>query len=251
MSRPPLDVPADAPSDAPPDDAGPGGGALDRVFGPLTTPRLVVLLVAVAFLGGAVGWAVGQRDDDPLSATDVGFLQDMGYHHDQGVEMSLILLQKDDVEGGLHDYAQEIVVDQRYQQGLFNAIADRFGHASSPRDGEAMGWMGRPVPVDEMSGLATEAQMQELRDATGAEAEALWIALMSEHHLGGLHMADWEARHGRDETTRNLARSIIDTQRGEVFDLDRYRRRRELPIPDGFSDPTEDQRLYPLSHTGD
>lgn len=219
---------------------------LRRWFGPLTGLRVVALLVAVAFLAGAVGWSVGQRDRDPLSSTDVGFLQDMGYHHEQAVQLSLLILAKDEVDPGLKSFAQEIIIGQRYEQGLFNAILDRFDHPSEPGS-EVMAWMGPGLPRDEMEGLATEEQVQELRDAEGADAEALWIALITNHHLGGLHMADWAARNGQDRATRNIARAMVRSQRGEVIDLDFYRRAHDLPLAEGFDDPLQDQRLNPLS----
>ncbi len=219
-------------------------------FGPLTGLRVVALLVAVAFLAGAVGWAVGQRDQDPLSSTDVGFMRDMSFHHEQAIALSLILLYHDDTSAELDAYAQEIIVAQRYEQGLFNATLDRYGH-SSEVGSEVMGWMGGAMAPDDMPGLASEEQMDALRDASGDEAEALWIALMTEHHLAGLHMADFEARRGDDRTSRNIARAMVRAQRGEVIDLDRYRRLHDLPIPDGFGDPLQDQRLRPLSLDGD
>lgn len=40
------------------------------------------------------------------------------------------------------------------------------------------------------------------------------------------------------------------SQRGEVIDLNRYRTSHDLAIPDGFTDPLEDQRLDTLSLTG-
>lgn len=218
-------------------------------FGPITPLRLVVLLIAVSFLAGAVGFAIAERGSDPLSTTDVGFMQDMGYHHEQAVQMSILLIDKDDVDPDLKDYAMEILVGQRYEMGLMNGIVDRFGYSFEP-DQVAMEWMGAPLPLDEMEGLASDAEMAELRDAEGADAEALWLSLMSEHHLGGLHMADWEARHGGDETTRNIARAMVYTQRGEVIDLQRYRTSHDLPLAEGFSDPLKDQRLNPLSFTG-
>ena len=112
-----------------------------------------------------------------------------------------------------------------------------------------MGWMGEAQPIEDMVGIATDAQIEELRAAEGTEAEALWIALMSEHHLAGLHMADWEARHGSDRTVVNLAKATVKNQRSEVLDIARYRRSHDIPIPDGFDDPTQDQRLNPLSFT--
>lgn len=225
----------------------PGPGGLAGRFGPLTPLRIVALVVAVAFLAGAVGWALGERTRDPLNEVDVGFQQDMGYHHDQAIQMSLLLLAKDDMPRDLRSFAQEFIIDQRFEQGVFNAILDRFGYPAEPGD-EVMGWMGMaPMARDSMEGLATDEEIEQLRDAEGEEAQSLFIALMTEHHLAGLHMADWAARHGQDATVRNLARAMVRTQRGEVLDMDRFRRREGLPIAEGFENPLEDQRLNPLS----
>lgn len=210
--------------------------------------KVAVLVAAFAFLAGTVGWAIGQKDKDPLSAVDVGFMQDMGYHHSQAVQMSIILLGKEDIGVSLQQFAIEIIVSQQADRGMFDATLDRFGHATSPGD-KAMGWMGPAVPLDSMEGLASDAQMAELQKATGDDAAALWIALMSEHHLGGVHMADYAARHGHDRTTRNIARAMVKVQLGEVLDIQRFRVNEKLPIPDGFTDPLEDQRMHPLSLT--
>ncbi|MEO6988851.1 MAG: DUF305 domain-containing protein [Aquihabitans sp.] len=235
------------------DEPTPGqGGRLSTAMGPVTWLRALALGLAFALLGGAIGWTIASRDDDPLSATDIGFMQDMDYHHTQAIAMSKALLYKDGIDRNLNGFAEEILSDQRFEQGLMNAIMARFGHpvdpySDDPEAGTAMGWMGPEVPRDEMAGMATEEQMDELVAAEGDEAEALWIALMTEHHLGGLHMADYEARHGSDEAVRNLAQAMVKNQRSEVIDLNRFRTRMELPIPEGFADPMKDQRLNPLS----
>lgn len=216
--------------------------------GGLSAIQWVVLLAAVAFLVAAVAYVVGDRSGsaDPLNSTDVGFMQDMGYHHEQAVQMALLLQANDTVDPGLQAFASEIVIGQRYEQGIFSATLDRFGHSSEVGD-DVMGWMGEPIPTEDMPGMATEAQMEELANAEGAEAEALWISLMSEHHLAGLHMADYAARNGADETTVNLAKAIVKNQRSEILDYARYREANDIPIAEGFEDPTQDQRLDPLS----
>jgi uncharacterized protein (DUF305 family) len=225
--------PTPAALDAEADD-GPGPGRA-RGLGPA---RVAVLVAAVAFLAGAVGWALGGRDTDPLNATDVGFLQDMSLHHEQAIQMSLLLLDKDDVDPELGLYAVEIIMSQRFDQGIFNATLDRFGHPSAPGD-TVMGWMGHGIPADQMPGMASTEQMGQLRDAGGAEAESLWIALMSEHHVGGLHMAEQAAETGQDATVVALARGTMQIQADEVLELARYRARHELPLPEGFTDPVE------------
>ena len=221
-------------------------GRLVGLFGPLTLARVVALVLAIGFLGGAVGWAVGS-DNQPLSSTDVGFMQDMGVHHQQALEMSLVLLADDSVDPELQRYAQEIIISQRFDQGIFNATLVRFGHKTDPGE-TVMEWMGgHGTPLDQMTGLATSEQMDQLSHAEGTEAAALWIALMSEHHLGGMHMADWASRHGSDSMTKILAKAMTQFQRDEVLELSRYRLRNDLPIPAGFTDPTKDQRINPLS----
>lgn len=239
MSPDPADSTADRTGDDPvetptgPD--GGGGPAGGRGLGPL---RTAVLVVAVAFLAGAVGWALGSRTTDPLNATDVGFLQDMSLHHEQAIQMSILLLDKDDVDPELQLYAVEILMSQRFDQGLFNATLDRFGHPSAPGD-TVMGWMGHPIPAEEMPGMASTEQLAQLRDATGEEAASLWIALMSDHHLGGMHMAAEAAEGGRDETVLGLAQATRQIQADEVLELARYRARHDLPFPEGFTDPVE------------
>ena len=193
--------------------------------------RLAVLVAAVAFLAGAIGWAVGGRQSDPL-ITKAGRI----------TRAALLLLGKEDVDSDLLQYAQEIVISQRFDQGVFNATLDRFGHRSAPDD-TVMGWMGHAMAPDEMPGLATEDQMRQLRQASGEEAAALWIALMSEHHLGGMHMAAEAVDRGQDQTVVNLARGNQTVQADEVLELSRYRLRNGLPIPDGFTDPVEDEMV--------
>lgn len=204
--------------------------------------RVAVLVAAVAFLAAAVGWAIGSRGADPLNAADVGFMQDMSLHHEQAVQMSLLLLDKEDVDIELRRYAQEIVVSQRFDQGVFNATLDRFGHPSGTGP-TVMEWMGHGMKPDEMPGLASDEQMAQLRQARGEVAAALWIALMSEHHIGGMQMAAAAVERGQDRTVVNIARGNQTVQADEVLELSRYRQRNDLPIPDGFDDPVTDSMV--------
>ena len=242
---PPTDTDTDDLDTAEPGDD--PGGRRHGPFGRATWPRALVLAAALAFLAGAVVWSVTDGDDDPFNEADVGFMQDMIHHHNQAIQMSKILLFKADIDRDLRAFAEEFLADQRFEQGIFNALLARFGHPVTNPDETAMGWMGPAVPMDEMAGMATEDQMAELRAAEGADAESLFIALMAEHHLGGLHMSDTVVREGGDEALRNIAYGMLENQRDEVLDLVRARSRLELPIPHGFTDPADDQRLRPLS----
>lgn len=70
-----------------------------------------------------------------------------------------------------------------------------------------------PTPVNARPGMATEDQLDRLRNAQDAAADALFLDLMSEHHRGGLHMADDAAERAHDPDVRELA-SIMRRNQG-------------------------------------
>lgn len=202
-----------------------------RWFGPLTPTRLVVLLVAVAFLGAGAGYtyrAVEQKG----SAADVGFLRDMTYHHGQAVQMAQLAMAAD-MPDEARMFAQEVVMQQRFETGLMRATLYRLG-GDPDGDGTAMGWMDMPVPVDEMPGMATAEEMSALENATGEEAAELFYALMSRHHLGGVHMAEEAADRADDPWVRDMAARMARNQSQEVLEYSASRQRQGLGVPDGY-----------------
>lgn len=64
--------------------------------------NLAVLTFTIAVLAAGVGYVVGNNGaiDDP-NTVDVGFLQDMRYHHEQAIEMALLYLDDPDTDGDL------------------------------------------------------------------------------------------------------------------------------------------------------
>ena len=76
-----------------------------------------------------------------------------------------------------------------------------------------MAWMGMPVPLDQMPGLATDEQMKQLRDASGAESDKLFLELMAAHHRGGVHMAEHVYRHATNDSDTAIWRSAWRTSR--------------------------------------
>jgi uncharacterized protein (DUF305 family) len=67
-----------------------------------------------------------------------------------------------------------------------------------------------------MPGLATAAQIEELRTLRGVDAERRFLELMIAHHEGAVEMADAAlARASNDDVVR-LAQSIVDSQTSEI-----------------------------------
>lgn len=212
---------------APPDT----GGRLRRWFGPLTPFRLVVLLLAVGFLGGALGYTL--RDLESRGAeVDVGFLRDMSTHHSQAVLIARTALASDLPEE-VALYAEEVVIRQQYELGLMQATLYRLG-ADPAGDGTAMGWMGMSVPEDQMAGLASPEELSELESLEGEEAAELFFALMTRHHLGGLHMAQAAAEAAEDPYVRGLAERMASGQQAEVLEYRAARQRLGIGLPEGY-----------------
>jgi uncharacterized protein (DUF305 family) len=178
----------------------------------------IALAGAVAFLLGAVGYLVGVRTteaSDQLNAVDVGFLQDMLDHHDQAVELSLLQLANGE-NPTARDFAQETIIFQRREIGLMERLLEEGGETRGAVPRDVMGWMDMTTPLSEMPGMASEAELEELAAARGADADRLFLELMREHHRGGIHMADWAIQYGSNERVRELAEQIADYQRIEV-----------------------------------
>lgn len=216
-----------APHEAPARPAGDGPGGpgepadreaeIDRADRPtgLSWGRVAVLGVALAFLGFAVGVFVNRDDPPGPDSVDVGFLQDMLTHHEQALGVATLTVAYGE-DPTVRSYAREVLTSQAYEQGLMSQMLVDWGYGRDDRSDEAMGWMGMPVPVDQMPGLLTGEQMDEIRAARGADLDALFLDLMAEHHRGGLHMAAEAARTADDPGVRALAARMERNQAGEI-----------------------------------
>ena len=192
--------------------------------------QVVAIIVVLCLVAGVVGWRVGQSDDNPPSASsvDVGFFYDMTAHHQQAIAMALIYLRNGD-DPLLLAIAKEIVQYQSAEIGMMNEYLTQWGRGGN-RPEKAMGWMQPPVDRDQMPGLATPAQMQELANARGFELDKLFTQLMIEHHAGGVHMAAYAAEHAEKASTRRWAAQMDDGQRGEISEMNQWRRRHDLNV---------------------
>ena len=87
-------------------------------------------------------------------------------------------------------------------------------------DRRAMTWMSMSTAVSDMPGMATKAELDALQSASGREVDRLFLALMREHHLGGVHMASFAAREGQNKRVRELAAQMARNQQIEVAEYD-------------------------------
>lgn len=177
--------------------------------------------VAVLVLALGAGYAFGKRPVPP-STVDVGFLQDMIDHHGQAIVMGKTL----QTAGGspeVEHFANEIVASQLFETGKMLAWLEAWGLSYGDPDRRVMTWMGHGSPLEEMPGMATEAQVQRINELDGRVADELFVRLMIHHHRGGIAMAEFAERQGRAPKVKDLAARIARYQAVEIRELEAVR----------------------------
>lgn len=183
--------------------------------------NLTALAVTIALVAGMIGFMTGQETAGPdAGEVDIGFLQDMRGHHEQAVQMGFIFLTIDDTHPGLRAIARSIIFGQGIEIGRMVQLLRSMGAAEVNESGAAMTWMGMSSAVDDMPGMATRDQLIELGNASGAAADALFVELMTAHHLGGADMAEFAASRATHPEVRAMAASMAMAQRGEIAEME-------------------------------
>ncbi|MEX5716784.1 DUF305 domain-containing protein [Geodermatophilus maliterrae] len=191
----------------------------------LRAALLAVIAVALVALGGglAVGLGIGQEGTPAADSVDAGFSRDMALHHRQGVEMANLALERSE-DAEVRQLAFDISSTQTNQAGRMEGWLSLWGLSRS--GGEHMAWMGdahaghdtsaTSGPGAPMPGMATEAELADLRSLTGTAFDVEFLRLMTRHHQGGFDMAQYAAGNASEPAVRTLAGSIADTQAAEV-----------------------------------
>lgn len=203
---------ADVPGDEEDDHGGDGPGGL-------SWGRVAVLGLALAFLGFSVGIFVSRDRPPAEDSVDVGFYRDMITHHQQALGMATLEVANGE-DPVVRSFAREVLTFQAMEVGMMRQTLSEWGLSPDERPDEAMAWMGMGVPVDRMTGLITDDQLDEMTDARGAEADRLFLQNMADHHAGGIHMAEYAAREASDPDVRALAARM---ERNQAQEINEYR----------------------------
>lgn len=146
------------------------------------------------------------------NAADVMFVGLMIPHHEEAVEMSDLLLAKEGVDDEVVELAEAIKAAQEPEIEQMQAWLDEW--ESMPAEG--MGGMDHSGDGGMGGAGMSEEDMDALADASGAEANDLFLELMIEHHEGAIEMAQDELDEGQHPDVLELARAIVDSQSAEI-----------------------------------
>lgn len=213
-----------------------GRGSVTRTYWAAGTAVGLALLFAV----GATVATAGGPDSAPASSrtpglhsADAGFARDMAVHHQQAVEMSFIVRDRTQDEP-VRTLAYDIANTQANQRGMLLGWLDMWGLPKVVADEPPMSWMGADggthgmeghamggagvvtKPGALMPGMATKGDLAQLGSAEGRDAEVLYLRLMTDHHKGGVTMAQGCADQCANPAERALAQGMVDAQQAEL-----------------------------------
>lgn len=146
------------------------------------------------------------EDDSPNSA-DVTYARMMIEHHAQALEMT------------------ELVPD-RAESPRIVKLAERIAAAQEPEIKAMRGWLkshdkaerddGHGHDHAAMPGMATQAQLGQLRAADGEAFDQLFLTLMITHHQGAITMATEVKGQGNNIRIEEMADDVVAQQTSEI-----------------------------------
>ncbi|RKS09146.1 uncharacterized protein (DUF305 family) [Nocardiopsis sp. Huas11] len=182
---------------------------LQRALKPATAAAAAALLVTAC--GPAEDTAEPGASESEVAApafndADVAFAQGMIPHHEQAIEMADLAESRAGDE--VRDLAEEIAAAQGPEIEQMSRLLESWGEAPM-EDMEDMGH-------DDMPGMMSDEEMNELEAAEGQEFDTLFLEMMILHHEGAITMAQTEIEEGVDPEAQALAQDIFEAQQAEI-----------------------------------
>lgn len=148
------------------------------------------------------------EDDSPNSA-DVSYARMMIVHHAQALEMTEL-------------------VPGRAESSRIVKLAERIAAAQRPEIEAMKGWLGSHDEPERdsghghghdhatMPGMATQAQLKQLRAADGKAFDQLFLTLMTTHHQGAITMSAEVKAQGNNIWIEEMADDVVAQQTSEI-----------------------------------
>lgn len=196
----------------------------------MTTRTIATWLATAAAVLTATVVLAGCGSNAAHNQADIDFAQGMIPHHQQAVQMSTLAaqrassLQVKDLAAGIQG-AQQPEIDQ--MQGMLKAW-------DAPKSGGMNGMSGmkgmdhsnmpgmssmRQGSMNGMPGMMSDADMQQLGQASGAPFDTMFLKMMISHHQGAVTMSQTEQNNGKNPDAKALAQRIIDAQQREITQM--------------------------------
>jgi uncharacterized protein (DUF305 family) len=188
-----------------------------------------IIFAALAYLTGHYLGANQEKNSHVPGPIDVGFIQHMSIHHDQATTLASIVIGKGSKL--IDSLALSILTNQMYEIGQMKGWLRLWEQSILP-PGTSMDWMTPktnsydPEYVEicrasqgGMPGMASQAEINKLRELNGHEMEMMFLALMIRHHEGGLPMLQYAAAHAETNIVKEIAMGMQYEQGVEISQM--------------------------------
>lgn len=181
---------------------------------------IVALTAGVSMIVGVmIGTASAAEPAPTLSSVDVGFAQDMLAHHQQAI--TIVGQLSPQAAPDVRAVADQISGTQLAETGQMRGWLQAAG--APEQSPTPMAWMGTDhaghaehAGSAMMPGMADDAELTALHEATGVDNEVRFLQLMIRHHQGGISMAQYVRQHGHHASVTATATQMQDEQSNEV-----------------------------------
>ncbi|HEX5858143.1 MAG TPA: DUF305 domain-containing protein [Microbacterium sp.] len=174
-----------------------------------------LMLAALLAVTGCAGTA-GSDDMDGMDHSsgaavdanedDIEFARTMIAHHQQAIAASEIVAEKDDVDASVTELADRITVAYETDVEQLETWLEEW-HAEADDD---------EVDADDAEGMITDADLESLRGAGGADAGSLYLEQMIADHEGAIDIAEEHIEEGQNPGAIDLSKKIVATQALEI-----------------------------------
>ncbi|AGF71201.1 DUF305 domain-containing protein [Corynebacterium halotolerans] len=160
--------------------------------------------------------------EDGHNEQDVDFLQSMIPHNEQTIQITDVLLGKEDIDQELAGLAQQIRDTQQGQVDQMTGWLENWGEPVQPTTEEAP-----DVNLDENLDdiLPWEEDLEQLRGASGTDASSIYIDIMTDRHEEAVDMAEEQVDSGQHAEVTDLAQTIVGNREQQIEQLDQIGQR--------------------------
>lgn len=144
------------------------------------------------------------------NVTDVHFIAMMTPHHQQAVDLSGIILEKQSISPETKDLAERIKVGQQEEIDFMKGLATKWGEE------DTMQLHAQHIA----NGMIVPSELEQLRSLDGSEAEQTFLELMHSHHEGAILMTQDEVQNGHHQPLRDAAQKMIEVQTAEMREME-------------------------------
>ncbi len=199
---------------------------------PSGAPTLLITVLggAVVVLFGLSVWLWLSAREPGNDSAEAGFARDMIVHHSQAVEMAEIVRDRTENDR-IKTLATDISLTQQAQIGQMQGWLNLWGLPVTGTE-PAMAWMDMPTE-ERMPGMASQGEIDRLRNLPADEADRLFLRLMIPHHEAAIPMANAVLERTNNPAVERFAEAVIASQTAEIKAMrDMLRQMGEQPPPE-------------------